>query len=105
MSLIKTYLHNLQTQTMLPKDLLQSAKIHLSAEDYENFKSLYEEVNKEKEKNKSVFAIHVTERITTSYEFDSEEEAKEALESMDFMLHESEVICGEVLNTEIVELN
>ena len=53
----------------------------------------------------SVFAIHVTEQITTSYEFDTEEEAKTALESMDFMLHESEVICGEVLNTEIVELN
>ena len=53
----------------------------------------------------SIFAIHVTEQITTSYEFDTEEEAKTALESMDFMLHESEVICGEVLNTEIVELN
>lgn len=52
-----------------------------------------------------MFAIHVTEQITTSYEFDSEDEAKAALESMDFMFHESEVICGEVLNTEIVELN
>lgn len=38
--------------TKLPKEL-QSAKNNLSAEDYENFKSLYEKMKKEEEKNKT----------------------------------------------------
>lgn len=38
--------------TKLPKEL-QSAKNNLSAEEYENFKSLYEKVKKEEEKNKA----------------------------------------------------
>ena len=50
------------------------------------------------------FAIYVTEQIISSYEFDAEEEAKAALESRDFMFHESELIDGEVLDMEIVEL-
>ena len=36
----------------LPKEL-QRAKNNLSAEEYENFKSLYEKVKKEEEKNKA----------------------------------------------------
>jgi len=38
--------------TKLPKEL-QSAKNNLSADDYENFKSLYEKMKKEEEKNKT----------------------------------------------------
>ena len=50
------------------------------------------------------FAIYVTEQITNSYEFDTEAEAKAALESGDFWHQESVTIDGEVLDTEIVEL-
>ena len=49
------------------------------------------------------FAIYVTEQITNSYEFDTEAEAKAALESGDFWHMESEVMSAEVLDTEIVE--
>ena len=51
-----------------------------------------------------VFAIYVTEQITSSYEFETEAEAQAALESRDFMFHESDVVNGEVLDMEIVEL-
>ena len=50
------------------------------------------------------FAIYVTEQITSSYEFETEVEAQAALESGDFWHQESELIGGEVLDTEIVEL-
>ena len=50
------------------------------------------------------FAIYVTEQITSSYEFETEAEAQAALESRDFMFHESDVVDGEVLDMEIVEL-
>ena len=50
------------------------------------------------------FAIYVTEQITNSYEFETEAEAKAALESGDFWNVESVTIDGEVLDTEIVEL-
>ena len=50
------------------------------------------------------FAIYVTEQIISSYEFDTKESAQEAFESMDFMHYESELIDGEVLDMEIVEL-
>jgi len=50
------------------------------------------------------FAIYVTEQITSSYEFETEAEAQAALKSMDFMFHESDVVDGEVLDMEIVEL-
>ena len=50
------------------------------------------------------FAIYVTEQITNSYEFDSREEAEQALESGDFWHMDHVSIDGEVLDTEIVEL-
>tara|TARA_Y100000015_G_C2324022_1_gene58048 strand:- start:246 stop:413 length:168 start_codon:yes stop_codon:yes gene_type:complete len=50
------------------------------------------------------FAIYVTEQITNSYEFNTREEAEQALESGDFWHQESVTIDGEVLDTEIVEL-
>ena len=50
------------------------------------------------------FAIYVTEQITNSYEFDTKEEAEQALESGDFLHMDHVSIDGEVLDTEIVEL-
>ena len=51
------------------------------------------------------FAIYVTEQITNSYEFDTEEEAKAALESGDFWDRDHVSIDGEVLDSEIVKLS
>ena len=50
------------------------------------------------------FAIYVTETVTNSYEFDTREEAEQALESGDFWHMEHTYIDGEVLNSEVVEL-
>ena len=50
------------------------------------------------------YAIYVTEQITSSYEFNSKEEAEAALQSGDFWGMEHEAIDGEVLETEIIEL-
>ena len=50
------------------------------------------------------FAIYVTEQITNSYEFETREEAEQALESGDFWHLESVTIDGEVLDAEIVQL-
>ena len=50
------------------------------------------------------FAIYVTETVVSSYEFETEEEAKKALETGDFWHQEAEVVDGEVLETEIVKL-
>lgn len=50
------------------------------------------------------FAIYVTERITSCYEFDTKEEAEASLESGDFWGMQSDVVDGEVLDSEIIEL-
>ena len=50
------------------------------------------------------FAIYVTETVISSYEFETEAEAREALESGDFWHQEAEVVDGEVTDTEIVKL-
>ena len=50
------------------------------------------------------FAIYVTETVTNQYEFDTREEAEQALESGDFFGNDHAYVYGEVLNTEIVEL-
>ena len=50
------------------------------------------------------FAIYVTETVVTSYEFETEAEARAALESGDFWHMESEVEDAEVTDTEIVKL-
>ncbi len=51
------------------------------------------------------FAIYVTEQITNSYEFDTEAEAREAMESGDYWQMEAQAVDGEVLDVEIVELS
>ena len=50
------------------------------------------------------FAIYVTESVVSSYVFETEDEARQAMEKGDFWYMESEVVDGEVLNQEIVEL-
>ena len=50
------------------------------------------------------FAIYVTETVVSSYEFETEAEARAALESGDFWHQEAEVVDGEVTDTEVVEL-
>lgn len=50
------------------------------------------------------FAIYVTETIVSTYEFDTEAEAREAMESGDYWQMEAEVVDGEVTGTEVVEL-
>ena len=50
------------------------------------------------------FAIYVTETIVTAYEFETEDEAREALECGDFWHMESEVVDGEVTDAEVVEV-
>ena len=50
------------------------------------------------------FAIYVTETVVSSYEFETEAEARAAMEAGDFWTMEAEVIDGEVMNTEVVEL-
>jgi len=50
------------------------------------------------------FAIYVTETIVTSYEFETEVEAREAMECGDFWHMEAEVVGGEVTDTEVVEI-
>ncbi len=50
------------------------------------------------------FAIYVTETVVTSYEFDTESEARAAMESGDFWHMESEVMDAEVTDTEVVDL-
>ena len=54
--------------------------------------------------NPMAFAIYVTETVVSSYEFETEAEAREALECGDFWHLEAEVVDGEVTDTEIVEL-
>lgn len=48
------------------------------------------------------YCVYVTERIVSSYEFDSEEEARNAMDNGDFWHMESELIDGEVLDVELV---
>ena len=50
------------------------------------------------------FAIYVTETVTNSYEFNTREEAEQALESDDFWYMEHKYVDGEILDYEIVEL-
>lgn len=50
------------------------------------------------------FAIYVTETVVSAYEFETEAEAREAMESGDFWHMESEVVDGEVTDTEVVDL-
>ena len=50
------------------------------------------------------FAIYVTETIVRAYEFDTEAEAREAMECGDYWLMEAQVVDGEVTDTEVVEL-
>ena len=50
------------------------------------------------------FAIYVTESVVTSYEFETEEEARQAMANGDFWHMESEVVDAEVLDQEIVDL-
>ena len=50
------------------------------------------------------FTIEVTQTIVTSYEFETEAEAQQALESGDFWHQESELIDSEVLDTQIVKV-
>ena len=49
------------------------------------------------------YCVYVTERIVSSYEFDTEEEARNAMDNGDFWHMESELIDGEVLDVELVE--
>jgi len=49
------------------------------------------------------YCVYVTEQIVTSYEFDTEEEARNAMDNGDFWDMESELIDGEVLDVELVE--
>ena len=50
------------------------------------------------------FAIYVTETIVSSYEFETEDEARAAMADGDFFDMEAEVVDGEVTNSEIVRL-
>jgi len=50
------------------------------------------------------YAIYVTETVVSAYEFETEAEAREALECGDFWHMPAEVVDGEVMDTEIVEL-
>ena len=50
------------------------------------------------------FAIYVTETVISTYEFETEDEARKALESGDFWDMEAEIVDGEVTNTEICPL-
>jgi hypothetical protein len=50
------------------------------------------------------FAIYVTEIIVSTYEFDTEAEAREAMDSGDFCEMEATIVDGEVTDTEVVEL-
>ena len=50
------------------------------------------------------FAIYVTETIVRAYEFDTKAEAQEAMECGDYWSMESQVVDGEVTDTEVVEL-
>ena len=50
------------------------------------------------------FAIYVTETLVSSYEFETEAEARAAMESGDFLHMEAEVVDGEITDTEVVEL-
>lgn len=50
------------------------------------------------------FAIYVTETVVSAYEFETEAEAREAMECGDFWQMEAEVVDGEVTDTEVVEL-
>ena len=50
------------------------------------------------------FAIYVTETIVSAYEFETEAEARQAMDDGDFWHMESEVVDGEVTDTEIVRL-
>ena len=50
------------------------------------------------------FSIEVTQTIVTSYEFETEAEAKAALDSGDYWHHDSELIDSEVLDVQLVKL-
>ena len=50
------------------------------------------------------FAIYVTESVVSCYEFDTEAEARAAMECGDFWQMEAEVVDGEVTDMEVVEL-
>lgn len=50
------------------------------------------------------FAIYVTETVVSAYEFETEAEARQAMDDGDFWHMEAEVVDGEVTDTEIVKL-
>ena len=50
------------------------------------------------------YAVYVTETVVSSYEFETEAEARAAMESGDFWNMEAEVVDGEVTDTEVVKL-
>jgi hypothetical protein len=50
------------------------------------------------------FAIYVTESVTSAYEFDTESEAREAMAEGDFWHMEPDVVDGEVIDMEVVDL-
>ena len=50
------------------------------------------------------FAIYVTETIVSAYEFETEAEARQAMDDGDFWQMEAELVDGEVTDTEIVKL-
>ena len=51
------------------------------------------------------FAIYVTETVVSTYEFETEAEARKALECGDFSHLDAEVVDGEGTDTEGVELD
>lgn len=50
------------------------------------------------------FAIYVTETVVRSYEFETEAEARQAMDDGDFWGMDSDVVDDEITGTEIVRL-
>ena len=49
------------------------------------------------------WTVYVTEQIVSAYHFDTEDEARTALDSGDMYATDADIVDGEVLDVEIIE--